>query len=159
MRGLSLTQPWATLIALGVKQMETRSWWTAYRGPLAIHAAKAFPEGARELCFEEPFHNVLRRAGYGDADAAHQEPLPRGAIVAVADLAACISTNHEAMLEAHLRLASPFERAFGDFTSGRYAWVLRAIRPLREPLPCRGYPNVWPVDEALEHAIMARVGR
>lgn len=43
-RALSLWQPWASLIALGVKTIETRSWNTYYRGPLAIHAAKRKPE-------------------------------------------------------------------------------------------------------------------
>lgn len=38
MRGLTLHQPWATLIARGAKHYETRSWSTRYRGPLAIHA-------------------------------------------------------------------------------------------------------------------------
>lgn len=38
MKALSLWQPWATLIQVGVKWIETRSWRTAYRGPLAIHA-------------------------------------------------------------------------------------------------------------------------
>lgn len=40
---LSLWQPWATLVALGVKTIETRSWSTHYRGPLAIHAAARRP--------------------------------------------------------------------------------------------------------------------
>lgn len=40
MKAISLWQPWATLIATGAKQIETRSWATSYRGPIAIHAAK-----------------------------------------------------------------------------------------------------------------------
>jgi hypothetical protein len=39
-KALSLWQPWASLIPLGTKTIETRSWSTRYRGPLAIHAAK-----------------------------------------------------------------------------------------------------------------------
>ena len=49
MKALSLTQPWATLVASGRKQVETRSWTTSYRGPLLIHAAKGFPVYAREF--------------------------------------------------------------------------------------------------------------
>lgn len=33
---ITVWQPWATLIALRVKRLETRSWATKYRGPLAI---------------------------------------------------------------------------------------------------------------------------
>lgn len=40
---LTLHQPWATLIALGVKTIETRSWSTKYRGPIAIHAGTKRP--------------------------------------------------------------------------------------------------------------------
>lgn len=43
MKVLSLWQPWASLVTLGVKTIETRSWSTKYRGPLAIHAAARGP--------------------------------------------------------------------------------------------------------------------
>ena len=39
MKVLTLHQPYASLIALGLKTIETRSWSTKYRGPLAVHAA------------------------------------------------------------------------------------------------------------------------
>src|SRR4051812_42520238 len=44
---LSLTQPWASLVAIGAKQIETRSWRTHYRGPLLIHASAGFPGECR----------------------------------------------------------------------------------------------------------------
>lgn len=43
MKALTLHQPWASLVACGVKTIETRSWSTSYRGPLAIHAAVKVP--------------------------------------------------------------------------------------------------------------------
>ncbi len=49
MRTLTLTQPWATLVALGAKTIETRSWQTSYRGPLAIHAGQGLgPVGGKK---------------------------------------------------------------------------------------------------------------
>ena len=39
-RGLTLIQPWATMIADGKKTIETRTWATPYRGWIAIHAGK-----------------------------------------------------------------------------------------------------------------------
>ena len=81
MKALTLTQPWATFVAIGVKRIETRSWSTRYRGPLAIHAAKAMPAEARTLCEEEPLRMLLEQAGFGGAD-----DLPRGVVIAVADL-------------------------------------------------------------------------
>lgn len=37
---LSLKQPWATLLAHGLKTIEVRKWPTARRGTVLIHAAK-----------------------------------------------------------------------------------------------------------------------
>lgn len=41
-----MTQPWATLIVAGLKDVENRSWVTRYRGPLVIHAGS--PADTRE---------------------------------------------------------------------------------------------------------------
>lgn len=40
MKAVSLWEPWATLVRLKIKRIETRGWSTSYRGPLAIHATK-----------------------------------------------------------------------------------------------------------------------
>ncbi|MDX5091650.1 ASCH domain-containing protein, partial [Lactobacillus crispatus] len=77
MKAITIHQPWATLIALGEKQFETRSWETKYRGPLAIHAGKKVD---KEICLEEPFRSVLAKHGIT------AEILPTGAVVAIANL-------------------------------------------------------------------------
>ena len=43
MKALTIMQPWASLIACGAKTIETRSWPTKYRGPIAIHAGMKDP--------------------------------------------------------------------------------------------------------------------
>ena len=40
LKAITIHQPWADAILLGLKHYETRSWHTAYRGPIAIHASK-----------------------------------------------------------------------------------------------------------------------
>jgi activating signal cointegrator 1 len=55
MKALSLTQPWATLVAIGAKCIETRTWHTFYTGTVAIHASKGFPRDARVRCGQPPF--------------------------------------------------------------------------------------------------------
>lgn len=40
MKGLVIRQPFAGLIAKGLKTIEIRSWFTDYRGPIAIVAGK-----------------------------------------------------------------------------------------------------------------------
>lgn len=44
MKALTIRQPWASLIAVGAKSIETRSWPTKYRGELLIHAGLVRPE-------------------------------------------------------------------------------------------------------------------
>src|SRR2546430_364372 len=88
MKGLSLTQPWATLVAIGAKCVETRSWSTTYRGLVAIHASKGFPTDCRSLCRRTPFVEALIEAGL-DRD----EQLPRGAIVAVVPIEDCLPSE------------------------------------------------------------------
>lgn len=61
MKAISLTQPWATLVHLGAKRVETRSWYTSYRGQLVIHAAKGYPRWARDLTETPAFQAALGR--------------------------------------------------------------------------------------------------
>jgi hypothetical protein len=56
---LTLTQPWASLVVLGSKKLETRGWRTNYHGPLLIHAAKNMPKDCRELADTPTFSAAL----------------------------------------------------------------------------------------------------
>jgi hypothetical protein len=44
MKCLVLHQPQAHLVAIGLKPLETRTWRTLYRGPLAIAAGKTWDD-------------------------------------------------------------------------------------------------------------------
>jgi hypothetical protein len=131
---LSLTQPWASLVVHGAKRVETRSWRTPYRGWLGIHAAKGFPRWAQEACHEEPFRSILRGIGFdGPTD------LPRGALIGGAVLLDCVPTTGVELVGI-----SDQERAFGDYSAGRWGWLLD--RPaVFEPRPCRGALGLWPI--------------
>lgn len=132
MRILTLTQPWATLVAIGAKRVETRSWRTDYRGELGIHAAKGFPAWARELSYVEPFASALRAAGITMATQ-----LPRSAIVGVVQVINCTDT------ERARTYLSEQELAFGDFSDGRFAWMTVGVRRLATPIPCSGHLGLW----------------
>jgi activating signal cointegrator 1 len=135
-RALTLTQPWATLLATGYKCFETRSWSTSYRGSLAIHAAKGFPEWARELCRDEPFRDCLDLLGYEGWDE-----LPVGRFVGVVQL---VDVRSTASVRRELEVeGDDIELAFGDFGPRRFAW--RVTRPVRvePPIPYRGTQGLW----------------
>lgn len=150
MKALTLTQPWASLVAAGEKTVETRSWGTPHRGPVAIHAAKGLgpvggKSGLRDLVQTEPFLSALRRAGYGGlALLSPAEALPLGEIIAVASLEAVVRTDDHAIIGL-----TEQELAFGNFGPGRYAWILRAVTPLDEHVPCRGALGLWNTPEGL----------
>lgn len=153
MKAITLTQPWATLVAIGAKRVETRTWSTRYRGPLAIHAAKGLGQPAMDfvrMCRTEPFKAALGTEG---------DLLARGMVVATAALVAVIWTEHVEVIVTddrgadydrdgpYLRdgvlLIGPREAAFGDYSRGRYAWLLEDVRPLPEPVPARGALGLW----------------
>jgi hypothetical protein len=140
MRALSLTQPWATLVAIGAKRIETRSWRTPYRGSMAIHAAKGFPAWAKEVCES----NFAAELG--------PNPLPLGAVIATCRLISCIPTRElqeNRVIEVdYLAGCGDFvlgdqERAFGDYSLGRWAWLLADVQQLAAPIPQRGALGLW----------------
>ena len=129
MKGLTLIEPWATLIAQGRKQFETRSWKTPYRGPIAIHAGA---KTDKQFMFE---------CGYSMAD------LGNGNIIAVADLVNVVSTNGFVP-------AVP-ERWYGDYSPDRWAWQLTNVRVLDVPIQCKGMLGLWVLPEGVGALIRA----
>jgi hypothetical protein len=107
-RAITLYQPWASLIALGFKVHETRTWSTSYRGAMLIHAGMA---RSRELDrMTRSADAVLCQAGY----PALPPDLPRGAVVAIADLVDCLRTEAT-------QPRDDLDHAFGD-------WGARPLR-------------------------------
>jgi hypothetical protein len=137
-----LTQPWATLVAIGAKKLETRSWPTYYRGPLLVHAAKGFPAAARGVCYHEVFRYALAREGYNDSSE-----LPIGAIIGIVALVGCVSTAQA------LERIDPVEQAFGNYGPGRFAWQLTEAMRFPDPIPCRGALGLWRVPDEIVEAL------
>ena len=136
MKAISLHQPWASLIAAGVKKVETRHWPVSHRGPLAVHAAKKLVsncgEEVDELCLDE-FGCEWRRT------------LPRGAIVATANLVAC-----ERMIEPSYPTAAGYpshnELICGNWQQDRFAWLLEGVQALKLPVPWCGMQGLFNVE-------------
>lgn len=159
MKAITITQPWATLIAQGHKRIETRSWSTTYRGPLAIHAGKNLPSWVADFVRGEPeFTTVL--GDLFDPGKRALGDLPRGFIVATCQLVAVkFIPLHDKGWDwigpTGRRFHYPVtdrELAFGDFTVGRYAWLLDDVRPLEKPFPARGALGLWDAPTGLKPA-------
>lgn len=163
MKALTIWQPWATLLACGVKQYETRSWATKYRGPIAIHAAK-----------KNVFDTMLLPEQTKDEVKRHIEAmiggewkdLPVGAVIATAELvnvwhivyhpgtdvnkarhidigAESLTTDKHDPHFGDYFVPADKEIALGDWTPGRYAWELANVKILPEPIPAKGKQGLW----------------
>lgn len=151
MKAITILQPWASLIACGAKKIETRSWPTNYRGPIAIHAGKGKKYYGLE--HQEPFLTALEDQILisedigGPVEAEYEDvrsDLPYSAVIAIAELVDCQEMTMEKIV-AWRDIYGKNEVAFGDFEPGRYAWILDNVRPIR-PVSARGQQRIWNWD-------------
>lgn len=179
MKAITLWQPWATLIALGAKTIETRSWSTSHRGPIAIHAAQRVT-GRRGDVTELGAYSIERDAAglLLRGPIAHPYRLPLGEVVATANLVECVPMveRQPVMYErdlpqlwlgdpededgtAHVVTPELFgfgsrcvdgELPYGHYEPGRWAWVLEDIEPIRRPIPATGRQGLWEWDAPSE---------
>lgn len=170
MKAITLWQPWASLIAVGAKKYETRSWATKYRGLLAIHASAKDPKiifATLPTCIQNAMSPILLE------HYLLWENMPCGAVIATAVLMDCHKIEveddgtpfyrylpHAAEI---LQLQRDFpgqkdyrgqrirrfpssernEILFGDWTPGRYAWELKNVQMLSCPISAKGAQGLW----------------
>jgi hypothetical protein len=150
---LTLHQPWATLIAIGAKRIETRGWLppNGFTGRFAIHAGKG-PTTAKQMeelfiaCSEPHIKAALKQA------LIYPDQLPHSGVVAVATLARATVMTEERI--AKLRQKNPTELAFGFYEPSRVAWVLDDVFALPEKVACGGRQKLWRLDSDCESAVL-----
>jgi hypothetical protein len=112
MKTLSVKQPWAWLLVTGVKDIENRSWYTSYRGPILIHASKKVDHRSlTDHRLSEKIHEAFRSADVKLSD------LPRGAIIGKVDLLNCVTHSDSEWFEGEfgfqvcpMEIFKPIER-------------------------------------------------
>ena len=67
--------------------------------------------------------------------------IPKGAIVAIADLVDCIEMDSD-----FINAQSEAEITAGDWQPGRTAWRLENIRAMIVPIPLKGKQGLWNVE-------------
>ena len=141
MKALTIYQPYADMIAKlekpsgqfvdGIEhneQIENRTWPTAYRGSLAIHAGKS--------------------RDWLESDDERERPgMAFGAIVASSMLTGCVCVED---LPPHLRDS--------EHANGPWCWLLTDVRPLTTPIPWKGEQGLWAVPSDLAQQILERGG-
>ena len=128
MKVLSLTEPYATLIKDGLKTIETRSWKTSYRGKLYIHAISTkIPKAYKENQELMSLVNI--------------DDLNYGNIICSCDLVDCIEMTDEFINDIKNNKKNDY--VTGIYSNGRYAWILKNIEILDNPIRARGHLGIW----------------
>lgn len=158
MKVLSIQQPWASLIVQGHKKIETRTWATKYRGPLLIHAAQKGSPAHFELCQQPFFREALKGARI--TKMKNWGSLPFGAIIGQVNLVGTKPTDEMWALKFNGPLPgwedeegnvrnyelTRQERAFGDYSPGRYGWLLSDPVVFDSPIDAKGRLGLWEYD-------------
>ncbi len=124
-----MIQPWASLIIDGRKTIETRSWATKHNGPLAIHASAKIDKYAAHQFYPKECGLPLSLLKPGILKAV----FPTSAILGTVMLVDCVQFPD--------RRAPP--DAYGDFTPGRYGWLLEDVKKFDQPIPAKGHLGLW----------------
>ena len=115
MKCLSVSQPFADLIARGRKKIELRSWNTSFRGEFLVHAPlKVRSRDAARLRINGEFVT--------------------GAVIGMAEIfdVKRYKSKSECKSDYALHFASK------EFHGKRYGFLLRGAKMFRVPIPCKG---------------------
>lgn len=135
MKVLTLREPWASLIGENIKKIETRSWFTNYRGELYIHA------GIAKIPAKDERKNRLAQELKGTFHF--------GTIFAKCTLSDCILIDDK--FAESIKQSDFLCYDCGNFTPGRYAWILENIEYIT-PIPAKGQLGLWNYDSDKEEA-------
>lgn len=111
---------------MGIKTIETRSWGIQYRGPILIHASQG--KAGNIFADEIPFKKFI----------PDFRKLPFGAIIGQATISDVLKVETLGMTDELINRLTMEEKAFGDYSEGRYAWILQDPKQFNKPVPARG---------------------
>lgn len=133
MKAFTVYQPYAHAIVSGVKHFETRSRRTSIRGRVAVHAGK-LPIDKSSAAERKTAERLRVRE-----EQRRGEPwdYPLGAVVGTVEIVDCVP------VEEVRETLTEWDRILGDYSAGRFAWVLKDPIMFDEPVPARGQQGVW----------------
>lgn len=124
MKVLTIKEPFATLIKDKVKIYETRSWKTNYRGEIYIHAGISLSKAV----------NVEIAKKYLKSN------INPGYILCKCELVDCILMTKE-FIDYIYKETKEYD--YGRYEEGRYAWQLKVLEVLPEPIKAKGKLGIW----------------
>jgi hypothetical protein len=128
-RGLSMYQPWAWFVALGIKTIETRFWYTSYRGPILICSGLFYDHSWQQIC-SRPI----------EPDCCRSRDLKRGEALCVVNLVDCrpMEKRDERASMIHF-----------EPSAQRFSWVLDEKIIRVAPFAVRGRQRLFKVNESI----------
>lgn len=129
MKALSIKEPFASLVSVGIKKIETRSWKTNYRGEIYIHASLSKTNSSDKNRFDKLVS--LLPENY---------ELKYGNIICKCNLKDCVYMSEDYVLEMQ---NNTIEYLCGRYEVGRYAWILEDIEILAKPILAKGKLGIW----------------
>lgn len=124
MKVLTLKQPWATLVAEGIKKYEFRSWKTNYRGKILIHAGTGIDK--KEL---EKFKDLNLE-------------FPSKRILAEVEIEDCLELNDE----LNKKIIAEKNIADGSKYRTGYAWKLTNPKKINYDKEVKGQLGLWNIN-------------
>ncbi|MBE6147668.1 MAG: ASCH domain-containing protein [Firmicutes bacterium] len=124
MKVITIKQPFATLIAEGLKEYEFRTWKTKYRGEILIHAGK----GIDKKAMTRYKHLNLK--------------YPSGCIIAKATITDCVYIDKE--MKKLLKEKNPlvYYGIINHDDWNGYGFKLENVKKI-EPIPTNGKLSLW----------------
>lgn len=129
MRAITIQQPWALFVCLGLKTYETRTWKCHKHGPLLIHAGNTWSQRNKDVW--KIFKSYWPRL--------NEYKIELGAIIGQVDMVACPTTDY---VRSQI---FTFESMAGDFGPNRYAWFLKNACLFSYPISFKGKQGFFDV--------------
>lgn len=136
MKALSIKQPWASLIAHGIKDIENRTWKTNFRGRIYIHAS-AKQAGSYDELLNDIQKNDLK-VMYDNITLRKQHHF--SAIIGEVDIIDCVINHPSIWAEKGFEYASVDGHGYKEV----YNWVLANPVLYEKPiLNVKGKLSFW----------------
>ena len=127
MKALSIKEPFASLVSLGIKKIETRSWKTNYRGEIYIHASLT-----KNKIDNERKEKLLKLL-------PDNYKFKEGSIICKCILKDCVYMDHEFIENIK---KDKIEYLCGHYEVGRYAWILSDVKII-DNIRIKGKLGIW----------------